>query len=463
MGIKNKIHYCFAVSVFILAIVFFIYCAITAFPGRGIFDFPIFLDAAHRFIETGRLYDRGGSYESGIAIYKFPPLFGAFLVNGMQNGIEYDQFFNIAYVLHIVLYLAAIVLLVVPVHEKKATVINILLLLSVGLFFFPFLDTNILCLQIDIYVFFIISLAYFLFFNGKYFFSGFLLSIGVMLKIYPVIIMYFFLLSRRFSALFGGVIGVAVCIIYAVCILGFEESRVFFVDILPVLLGELPAGAGANNISLPTLVTNFLFSMALFLYSGTLDAQIITAQIQSGQLNPASFIEYSDSISVGVKAATALILVLVLALSEFVRNKSVGSKNYASILGLLYGAIVAFVVIFMQNSWTNYQIHLLIPLLILLSTFTRIPAAGLLWLRSITYLAAGGLWVFSFLDSAQERVNHFPVGSVSPFLAQLMGLIPGLTELTRWGRCLAALALLYVCISLAWKMAFVRSAYEIVD
>lgn len=454
MYMKNGIHYFLSVVFFMLALTFFVYLAITAFPGRGIFDFPIFVDTAIGFDSTGIVYDRSSAYAPNLAVYKFPPLIVAVLIEGYRHGLTYQNFFNVAYFLHIFFYAASVFLLGFWSFSKKKNISLSVSLCSIGLMFFPLLDTNILRLQIDIYVFFLVVSA-FLFFDKKmYFFSGVAISIASCMKIYPIILMAFILPYGIVRSLSGFLFGFLVAVLFGAHVVGWKETLFFFNDVLPILLRELPAGGGDGNISLPTLLFNSLAGAYLFPYTGVFSLQEGIAKLVSSDAkliyDEIKVQEISDGLE-NIKKLIKLVCAGFFGFMVFFSVRRLGSHGVSSERkhldsAAMFAAFVIFMILFMQNSWLNYQVVLVLPVMIILFCLASSQEKNK-FLLMLTVFCLISLWCASFLDAAQERVNHFPVGSVSQGIRWLTERVEGLSEFTRRIRCLSALGLLYISLA----------------
>ena len=99
------------------------FVAISASRGRyGYADLPIFFAAADHFSRTGELYPAAGDPEAfrpAAAVYKFPPLFAAFLLPSVRDGVDAGD-----YVLHwcaqMLLYAAAVAVFLFGVRRRTA-------------------------------------------------------------------------------------------------------------------------------------------------------------------------------------------------------------------------------------------------------------------------------------------------------------------------------------------------------
>lgn len=431
-----------AILLFLFAVAFFSYLAMTSFQGAGLFDFAVFYYAGRDFDSTGFIYDRVSSYAPNLNVYKFPPLVASIIVLGCRySRCDYADFFDINFVLHGWIYVVAVALLAWRGYRKSGSEQLALVLFSVGLLFYPLLETNIIRLQVDIYVFFFLVLAYLLLDNGRQFLSGMMIAVAVSLKVYPFLILGFLLAWRLPHAIAGFVAGFLLCLLVSSLVVGIDENVMFYGHILPILLRELPNGGGDGNISLPTMLIDELKILYLFPYTGVWSADEILSAVEAGRLTEQEVFGHIDTFRKFMKLFTGgLLVLLTLFIARACRVASRDLDLQKDRASAAFAAFVVFTVVFMPNSWINYQVILVLPILILLS-LTRAFTHGVLLLCCIP------LWFFSGMDTLSERVAHFPPWSVPAVFSELSMAFPGGTALTGWGRCLSALGLLVVALA----------------
>lgn len=148
-----------------------------------------------------------------------------------------------------------------------------------------------------------------------------------MLKIYPGIFLLYFLLTRRWKSVSGAAFAGFVCLLFSVFVMGVEQNVTYFFVALPQQLKELPYLFFYENTSLP------------------------------------SYALYFDLLSPeGAKRIGTVIFLALLFLSLYPSSmEPLATKNKNMIMAIDYAVIVALLVLCMPNSWWNYQIHLLVP------------------------------------------------------------------------------------------------------
>jgi hypothetical protein len=440
MRIKFDNRDLLSLALLLCALMFFCYMATTAFPYKGVFDFPTFVSAAFDFEKSQVLYHDDKGYASNLSVYKFPPLFAAILVQGVRSGLDYEDFFVAAFWLHIVSYLASLFFIIaasfslVSVNRRIAVV-----LFSIGLLFFPLLDHNIIRLQLDVYVLLLVSASLYFLSKKRNFSCGFLIGLAIALKLYPAVLLCCFLALGALEVIAGAAVGFLLAVFYSATIIGVDETMHFFATVLPVLMQELPAGNGDGNISFPTLFHTPVTLLYLMFDLGIFSEQEFLQYIESGKISMDVLLMRASEVSYVIKALTSLLLFVLMFVSFRIR-KNVGQSCYVTV----YSAFIIFNIMFMPNSWLNYQVVLVAPILVvvlyLLVDFEK--HRKLLWMALLCLLA---LWCGSTLDALQERANHYYPDDVQ------IPVTEGLSLTGRWVRCMSAVLLVFVCLSFATK------------
>lgn len=218
---------------------------------HGYFDLPIFTQAAIRYWKDEPVYQRGDDlaelYKPGAIVYKFPPLYlfnflPWFDASGswhpvFRAGITY--FFISMYAL--LVFVSCRLVLQCRVTEEKQTTTNqttIFVLLAVAYVgvFAPFFVVQG-GTSGEAYI---IALAVLAFASMQRFpyLAGFLLIWLASIKLYPVFLLIYPLLTRQWKVLFAAAIGGILIVLASVLIFGREENRFYLQNILPILLSE---------------------------------------------------------------------------------------------------------------------------------------------------------------------------------------------------------------------------------
>jgi hypothetical protein len=115
-------------------------------------DFPIFYSAVQQYVESGVLYTRHlDYYYPASGIYKFPALYGSFLLPLVKNHISLETAQTGLLCLHVVLYIASIVMLVYLFIPGKHRVLFGLWAGILGLNLYPLQET-LRTLQLERYI-----------------------------------------------------------------------------------------------------------------------------------------------------------------------------------------------------------------------------------------------------------------------------------------------------------------------
>lgn len=304
----------------------------------GFVDFPIFLQQAALFADGRDLYVDPAlpdAYEPAAAVYKFPPLFAALLlpfVRAAPTSVYVGHWW-----LQLALYAAAVGLLLAAIRTSRRPVFVVGGLL-LALNFEPFFET-LWRLQLETPILLLLAVALVAASRRRDLVAGAALGLAIALKIYPGFLLLYFLVRRRFKVVAAALAcGLAVQL-GTLIVLGGETHRVFFLDVLPVLLAEAPV-ATSENVGLARY--------ALLLFGG--------------------------GAGVAKRVAQAVVLLLTVAtLVAVERNRRDGIDRGPVELA----AMIPLMLLSTPNSWVNYQLLLLPPLLVLLARFgERRTSAG---------------------------------------------------------------------------------------
>lgn len=247
-------------------------------PQSGTWDFPIFISHANQFLETGALYDKDLSkYEPGAPIYKFPPLSGAVLVTTLEAGMTPDTLKAAGTALQLTSFFGGILWLTLTLLPKRKAYACILTLcLSATLL--PTLEENLLRLQLEPALLFLLICTSIFTHKNKYFYAGLAIGIATALKIYPVMAMLFFAFTRKKHVFSGFVISMTLANIFTFLSLGKDENIFFLTKILPALLKENPL-LDAENISTTLLLTLLKTSIPIETLTKALRTAFLATQV----------------------------------------------------------------------------------------------------------------------------------------------------------------------------------------
>lgn len=297
----------------------------------GFYDFYIFWNQAISFLETNKLYpfiDNLNAYNPGTAVYKFPPLYAMLLLPLIKLGIK-QNIFIYHWMFQILIYLFSIVLCS-AISKKRNIYLWVSMFFIMAFIYYPFFET-LVGLQVETFIFMSIILCLYLTEKKKYCYIGIILGFCTMLKIYPMFLMAYFFLKKKWPVVIWFMITLVLIIIFSVVIIGFQESYNYFFKILPYLLKET-ALVSMENLS----ICRYLQEMF------SIDPQI----------------------SIKISKGISFFLLFLSCLIIYMNKKQNISDNY---IKLEYCIFIPLLLLYPQNSWSNYQLYLLLPIFIVLT------------------------------------------------------------------------------------------------
>jgi hypothetical protein len=296
----------------------------------GFVDFPIFLAQARLFVMTGELYADPGSpelYAPSAAVYKFPPLYAAMLVPLVRHGIPESLYIG-HWLLQLILYAGAVLTTLAWLGRGRGATFWVGgAVLAAN--FEPFFET-LWRLQIETPLLLLLTLALVAYTGRRQAWTGAALGAAAMLKVYPLFLLLYFGVRRNWRVLIGTVAAVAGLLAVSVLVIGIRENATYYLKILPLLLAEAPQASSEN-------------------------------------LSWARFLELGMGLAPGVakRVGQALVLPLigVSVVAVWPRRTEANSRLRRA---TQFGLFVPLMLLVMPNSWVNYQLLLLLPILVLL-------------------------------------------------------------------------------------------------
>ena len=249
--------------------------------------------------------------------------------------------------------------------------------------------------------------------------AGAALAVCVMLKVYPAFLLAYLLVRRRWRALVACLGGMVLLQLLTLAVFGVHENQVFFLRILPHMLGESSV-IGAENLGMGRYAQDLL------------------------GVEPATAKRFAQAVT---------LLLLAAALCAVERNRRRGRGR--ELVGPELALFVALMVFSLPNSWVNYQLLLLIPYLVLLA---RAAEEGAAWGSRLGGLAAAGAFLLLFYaPCADPAVVNWPCAETPRFLG-LLQLPRGFHDAMVSLRVLASLLPVLVLIGLLHREAASRGA-----
>jgi len=301
----------------------------------GFVDFPIFLAQAELYLITGELYVDAGdpeSYGPAAAVYKFPPLYAMLLLPFVRGGVA-DGVYLGHWILQILLYAASIALMLGALRRQGGLLFvfaGVLLALN----FEPFFET-LWRLQIETPILLLLVLALWAHDSKQQAWGGAAIGVGFMLKLYPAFLLVYFAVRRSWLVIVGCLVTIALIVLSSLIVIGPEENAAYFFKILPLLLGEAPR-VSTENLSLARHL-QVLFGLGPELAKRVVQVLVVP-------------------------------LIVVSAVGVVRRESRLGERLAGA---TAFSLFIPLMLLAMPNSWVNYQLLLLLPLLVLLCHCTR--------------------------------------------------------------------------------------------
>jgi hypothetical protein len=294
----------------------------------GFVDFPIFWQQAERFLETGRIYpesDDLSQFRPRAEIYKFPPIYMTLLVPLATLGIG-SSIFVWHWLAQILAYVATGWLCFLVARPARPRLF--LLLLSILLLNFePFFET-LYGLQVETFLLLLVALCLLFAVRRLEAGAGLALSAAAMLKIYPFFLLSYFVARARWLTLLWVASGSVILLALSLVVIGPSENWVYFASILPFILGENP-DAYSQNLGLGRYLQTVV------------------------GMTPESAKAWTRGLVLAPFLATALWV-----------HRAAGTPRCQALAFTLF---LPLMLLALPNSWSNYQLFLLLPLSVLLA------------------------------------------------------------------------------------------------
>ncbi|MEO7909986.1 MAG: glycosyltransferase family 87 protein [Roseiflexaceae bacterium] len=216
----------------VAALAHLVYMIWFAFQRQGP-DFWILFKGARDWARGGSLYDLDAIIENHFGhVFKVPPFYGMlFLPFVFQDGERILLFHRIINVI-LLSTIALVWFRMWNVRVFSAAGAGVLILLN----FRPMADT-IAFGQIDLALLLALTLAIWALRNEHDLLAGALVALGTLFKVYPLLLLAFFVVKRRWWALAGFVLGMLVLNGLSIAVIGWEMHRVYLFEVLPRIGG----------------------------------------------------------------------------------------------------------------------------------------------------------------------------------------------------------------------------------
>jgi hypothetical protein len=294
-------------------------------------DMPLFLQVAYDYLANHVLYIRATDlpqyYQPGAGVYKYPPLFQLTLVPWFAQGWPEDVYFTLLRVTMLLMYLVAATMIARKTASLAGAGTSPHLFYAsaaiTALWFIPFHASH--GVVVEIFVLCLASL-FVCFYSRHTFLSGFWLGMATMLKIYPVFLLLIPLTGRNHRNLAGFIAACIISTLLTIAYFGLDENIFFFFKLLPILLSEHMSQYGSN------------MNIEVFLRAkGVISQSLPLFNVQR-----------------------LLVLSVLAAVAYRYRNDV--EKN----IMLLSSLWVCAMLLCLSNYWLQYQLMLILPLIVLL-------------------------------------------------------------------------------------------------
>jgi hypothetical protein len=345
--------------------------ALDIIRNSGFTDFDILFHSAQRLAAGHSPYLRGLENAPFGGYYKFPPLVDQLLAP--LTGLDWHTLAQVYAVVGLGFYLAAFVLLT-RIEGFAFLSVPFLLLALAFLVFQPSLDT-LNGPQHEFLILLLFALAYWGMQHPPHgeWVAGVSLAIPILIKLYPILIVPYFLLRGAWRALLALALTLGALTGVSVWLGGWDLQRQFWFVILPRLSG---ATAWLENQSY------FAFLARLWVDGAAADP------VRATVLPIATWLSY-----------LAIVLSLGVTLAVLLRDSR---PRFAFAGGVPLALLIG------PNSWIHYETLLLLPLALLLSEFRRSGATRAWWLA---LLVAFCLVAFG----NEETVRYTTLGLVQSY------------------------------------------------
>jgi len=324
-------------------------------------DFWILFRGARAWVNGGSLYDLEAVATNHFGhVFKVPPFYGMFFVP-LVRAFDGQSVLVAHRVINVALIIATALLWLrmwrLPLLSLSAAALLIVFN------FRPLADT-IAFGQIDLVLLFALTAALWALRAERDGLAGALVALGALFKLYPVALLAFFVLKRRWAGLWGFALGMLLFNALAVAVMGWEMHRVYLFEVLPKIGGTT---AWIENQTL----SGFVARLAVSPMSATI-FQDQTLRLLGTALS-----------------ASAALVVCALAL--------IPTDGRSPAFALQYGLFLLLMVLCVPAAWMHYQTLLVLPFAAMLLHLQgrRAPLGFLLALGlSFALIAYGNQWSF---------------------------------------------------------------------
>jgi hypothetical protein len=196
-------------------------------------DFWILFKGAREWARGGSLYDLQAITTNHFGhVFKVPPFYGMLFAPFVFQDGERILFFHRAINTLLIGATALVWLRMWGLRLVSGAGAGVLILLN----FRPIADTLAFG-QIDLALLLLLVLALWALRDERDLAAGILVALGTLFKIYPIMLLAFFVIKRRWRALAGFALGMLVFNALSIAIMGWEMHRIYLTEVFPRIGG----------------------------------------------------------------------------------------------------------------------------------------------------------------------------------------------------------------------------------
>jgi alpha-1,2-mannosyltransferase len=333
--------------------------------GRSGPDFWILFRGARDWVRGGSMYNLEAIRENHFGhVFKVPPFYGMLFVPfAQQDGLMILYWHRI---INVVLLLSTLLLLGWAYHARIPSALGVGLLVLFNMR--PATDT-IAFGQIDILLLLLLVLTLLAAQRGRNSVAGALLALATLFKLYPALLLVFFIVKRRWWALAGFAGAMLVLNGISIALVGWQLHQTYLLDVLPRIGGTT---TWVENQTISGFVSRMV--------AGDIDAAIF----------------YHPLVSLVTYGSFLLALGGAVLLAR--RPAAPQSPHFM----LQYGSFIIVMILTAPAAWMHYQTIMIVPFFALLLYSAahhglphwRAALLGLAW----GLIAYGNQW--SFFDGS---------------------------------------------------------------
>ncbi len=326
-------------------------------------DFWVHFKAVREWARGGVLYNLSDITDNRFGkVFKLPPFYALIFIPFVETiGGEVMLLWYRVLNAGLIGLVALIWLRMWRLPVRSLSGVALLILLS----FRPLFDT-LTYGQLDLILLCLLTLTLWALREDRAGLAGALIALATILKLYPIIILAFFVIKRRWAGLWGFALGMLILNTIALLVMGWDVHWIYLTQVLPIIGGTT---AWAENQTISGFLARFAESpkaLTLFegrglglagtLISGTTGLAVCALALRpTARRSPAEALQYCMFLLVMVLCVPAawmhyeaLLVIVFAALLLHLRDQQV-SVGYAVALGLSF-ALIAY-----GNQWAFFN------------------------------------------------------------------------------------------------------------